>query len=102
MDHNNMYQIRGLKMLYEGDGYAKLNKVRKESKTAFTTLPLFCIISSTPMLFVLFFCCLALQFDLAQHMYEAQIMWIRSRPRVDIKTLAICHGRLGKMFLNLG
>jgi len=29
MDHNNMYQIRGLKMLYEGDGYAKLNKVRK-------------------------------------------------------------------------
>ena len=27
MDHNNMYQIRGLKMLYEGDGYAKLNKV---------------------------------------------------------------------------
>lgn len=27
MDHNNMYQIRGLKMLYEGDGYARLNKV---------------------------------------------------------------------------
>jgi len=43
-----------------------------------------------------------LQFDLAKHNYEAQIMWIRSRPRIDIKALAICHGRLGKMFLNLG
>ena len=29
-------------------------------------------------------------------------MWIRSRPSTDIKALAICHGRLGKMFLKLG
>jgi hypothetical protein len=34
-------------------------------------------------------------------MYEAQIMWIRSRPSIDIKALAICHGRMGKMFLKL-
>jgi tetratricopeptide (TPR) repeat protein len=67
IDHNDLYHLRGLKMLYEGDGYARLNK-----------------------------------FDLAKQMYEAQILWIRSRPKLDIKTLAICHGRLGKMFLNLG
>ena len=41
------------------------------------------------------------KFDFAQHMYEAQIMWIRSRPSIDIKALAICHGRMGKMFLKL-
>lgn len=28
IDHSDMYHMRGLKMLYEGDGYAKLNKVR--------------------------------------------------------------------------
>lgn len=67
IDITDLYHMRGIKMLYEGDGYAKLNK-----------------------------------FDQAKHMYEAQIMWIRSRPSTDIKTLAICHGRLGRMFLKLG
>jgi tetratricopeptide (TPR) repeat protein len=67
IDHADLYHVRGLKMLYEGDGYAKMNK-----------------------------------FNLARDMYEAQVMWIRSRPQTDIKLLAICHGRLGKMFLNLG
>ena len=41
------------------------------------------------------------KFEFAQHMYEAQIMWIRCRPSIDIKALAICHGRMGKMFLKL-
>ena len=41
------------------------------------------------------------KFAFAQDMYEAQIMWIRSRPIIDIKALAICHGRMGKMFLQL-
>lgn len=42
------------------------------------------------------------QFNLARSMYESQIMFLRSRPAVDIKLLAICHGRLGKMFLKEG
>lgn len=43
------------------------------------------------------------KFSLAQHNYEAQIWSLRAQPRgVDIKLLAICHGRLGKMFLQLG
>eukprot|EP01038_Epipyxis_sp_PR26KG_P007587 gene7587-10336_t len=41
------------------------------------------------------------KFDHAKDLYETQILWIRSRPKVDIKMLAICHGRLGKMFLRL-
>ena len=39
MDHNNMYQIRGLKMLYEGDGYAKLNKVTKMTQNLHSRHP---------------------------------------------------------------
>jgi hypothetical protein len=43
-----------------------------------------------------------LKYERAQSMYEAQILWLRDRPRLDIKMLSICHGRLGKMFLLTG
>lgn len=86
IDHQKLFRERGLTLLYEGDGYAQENK-----------------------------------FELAAGLYEAQIMLLRSTARsnaarnagkkgsarqktggVDIKALAICHGRLGKMFAKLG
>lgn len=42
------------------------------------------------------------QFKLSLSLYEAQVMYLRSQPRSDIKKLAMCHGRLGKMFLKEG
>ena len=38
-------------------------------------------------------------FPLAEHCYEAQIISLRSIIPVNIKWLAICHGRLGRLFL---
>jgi len=38
-------------------------------------------------------------FVLAYGTYESQIIYLRSKPKLDIKLLAIVHGRLGKMFL---
>ena len=38
-------------------------------------------------------------FTLASSMYEAQIMYLRSKSDLDIKLLAFTHGRFGKMFL---
>ena len=66
IDHNTLY-LKGMKLLYEGDGYVKEGR-----------------------------------FDLALSMYDAQIIWLRSKPTFDIKLLAICHGRLGRMFLHIG
>jgi hypothetical protein len=36
-------------------------------------------------------------FDLARSMYESQIMLLRSKADLDIKALAMCHGRLGNI-----
>lgn len=74
ISHANLFAA-GMTMFYEGDGYAM------ESK-----------------------------FDLATQCYEAQITLIRSKQLVSepqqrqqaIKALAICHGRLGRMFSKLG
>lgn len=41
------------------------------------------------------------KFPLALQMYETQVLFLRSRPTIDIKLLALCHGRLGKMFLQM-
>lgn len=38
---------------------------------------------------------------LAKNMYEAQIITIRSKKPIDIKALAICHNKLGKVFLTI-
>ena len=38
-------------------------------------------------------------FAMAYSTYESQIIYLRSKPKLDIKLLAIVHGRLGKMFL---
>ena len=38
-------------------------------------------------------------FTLACTVYEMQIIYLRSRPKLDIKMLAVTHGRMGKMFL---
>lgn len=38
-------------------------------------------------------------FALAEHCYEAQIIALRSVKPVSVKLLAICHGRLGRLFL---
>ena len=67
LDHIDLNSSKGMKFLYEGDGYALDNK-----------------------------------FESAKHMYDAQIIFLRSKPSIDIKMLSICHGRLGKMFLKLG
>ena len=64
INHTELFYSKGLKLLYEGDGYIKLNK-----------------------------------FELAQNMYEAQIIWLRSKPKFDIKSLSLCHSRLGHLFL---
>lgn len=42
------------------------------------------------------------KYQLGLSMYEAQIMLVRSQPTLNIKHLAMCHGRLGKMFLRQG
>jgi hypothetical protein len=86
IDYQNLVVSRGMKYLLEGDGYAQEKK-----------------------------------FELAKKMYEAQIILLRSCSKsnikkttkknvvmrssdidIDVKMLAICHGRLGKMFLTLG
>ena len=36
-------------------------------------------------------------FSLACTVYEMQIIYLRSRPRLDIKMLAVTHGRMGKV-----
>jgi tetratricopeptide (TPR) repeat protein len=41
-------------------------------------------------------------FVLAYSTYEAQIIFLRSQPELNIKLLAITHGRLGRMFLLQG
>lgn len=41
-------------------------------------------------------------FQLAASMYEAQVMYLRSQPKLNIKFLAITHGRMGKMYLKSG
>ena len=38
-------------------------------------------------------------FVMALQMYEAQIVYLRSKPIVNIKFLAITHGHMGKMFM---
>ena len=38
-------------------------------------------------------------FEAARTAYENQIWSLRSKPRVDVKMLAVCHGRLGRMFM---
>jgi WD40 repeat protein len=42
---------------------------------------------------------LANKFEQAVELYEIQIMTLRSMPKVNVKYLAICYGRLGKLFL---
>jgi WD40 repeat protein len=39
------------------------------------------------------------KFELARSLYEAQIWYLRSTVPLDIKLLAICHGRMGRMFM---
>lgn len=39
------------------------------------------------------------QFPQAESCYDAQIIYLRSRKPLNIKYLAMCHGRLGKLFL---
>ena len=42
------------------------------------------------------------KFILAYASYDAQVIFLRSKPKLDIKLLSITHGRLGKMFLLQG
>lgn len=88
IDHQKLFKDRGLSLLYEGDAYAQENK-----------------------------------FDLAIQCYDGQILLIRTAGRVaamrnrhkpkgkrgfvmntdtDVKGLAICHGRLGRIFAKMG
>lgn len=39
------------------------------------------------------------KFNEAESCYDAQIIYLRSRKPLNIKYLAICHGRLGKLYL---
>ena len=39
------------------------------------------------------------KFDRAYDLYEAQIISLRSEGTVDVKMLAVCYGRLGRLFL---
>lgn len=41
------------------------------------------------------------KFPQAEDCYDAQIITLRSRVPVNVKYLAICHGRLGKLFLRM-
>jgi tetratricopeptide (TPR) repeat protein len=39
------------------------------------------------------------KFQQAYHLYESQIIYLRSETNVNIKLLSLCYGRLGKLFL---